>query len=117
MSAPSLRRQLLGWLVGPLVVLLAASAIASYVSALDVATEAYDRSLLDPALAIAARLRSERGQVDVDLPPAALDALRVDSTDRVFFSASIDGRHIAGVTDISPLPTPAHPDTPIFYNG
>jgi two-component system sensor histidine kinase TctE len=116
-TAPSLRKQLLGWLLGPLVVLLVGSAIASYVSGLAVATEAYDRSLLDPALAIASRLTYQRGRIEVDLPPAALDVLRADSSDRIFFSASVAGRHIAGATDISPPPSAPRPDAPVFYDG
>src|SRR5712692_1909714 len=53
----SVRSRLLVWLLAPLALLLGGSAVVAYHMALDIATDAYDRSLLDPALAIAQQLR------------------------------------------------------------
>jgi len=48
----SVRSRLLVWLLAPLALMLAAAAALAYRTALGLATDAYDRSLLDPALAI-----------------------------------------------------------------
>lgn len=100
----------------PLVVVLVASGIATYTSALHLATEAYDRSLLDPALAIATRLREGVAGVEIDLPASALDALRVDSSDRLFFSVSAGGRLLAGHDALPAPPTEVSADAPLFYD-
>lgn len=101
----------------PLAIVLVASGIATYTSALSIATDAYDRSLLDPALAIAARLREGAAGVEIDLPASALDALRVDSSDRLFFSVSGGGRLLAGHDALPAPPTEVAADAPLFYNA
>src|SRR5215470_10327851 len=73
----SIRRRLLTWLLVPLAAVLVASSVAGYTTALTIASEAYDRALLDPALAIAQRLAAPEGRVELDLPAAALERLRV----------------------------------------
>jgi two-component system, OmpR family, sensor histidine kinase TctE len=112
-----IRTLLLGWLLVPLALVLGASAVASYTTALRIASEAYDRALLDPALAIAQRLSAADGSVELDLSPAALEALRVDSIDRVYFAIGAHGRLIAGQAEV---PAPAEDPvegTPVFYDG
>ena len=66
-----IRTLLLGWLLVPLALVLVASAIASYTTALRIATEAYDRALLDPALAIAQRLSAAEGKVELNYQTTA----------------------------------------------
>ena len=113
----SLRRKLLAWLLVPLAVVLVGGGIATYRTALRLAVDAYDRSLLDPALAIATRLRFDAGGAAVDLPPGALDVLRVDSTDRLYFSVMLRGVRLRGH---DPLPPPPHEVTaegPVFYDA
>src|SRR5918911_344655 len=92
----SVRSRLLVWLVAPLALVLGAAAVLAYETALGVATDAYDRSLLDPALAIAEELKVTDGGVALSMSTEALEALRVDTSDRVFFSVSQLGRHLAG---------------------
>jgi two-component system sensor histidine kinase TctE len=112
-----IRTLLLGWLLVPLALVLGASAVASYTTALRIATEAYDRALLDPALAIAQRLSAADGSVELDLSPAALEALRVDSVDRVYFAVTSRGRLVAGQADLpAPHEEPAE-GAPVFYDG
>jgi two-component system sensor histidine kinase TctE len=103
-------------LVVPLTLVLVASGIATSTSALRLATDAYDRSLLDPALAIAARLREGAAGVEIDLPASALDFLRVDSSDRVFFSVSRGGQRVAG-NDLPEPPVEVGSDAPLFYDA
>lgn len=112
-----IRTLLLGWLLVPLALVLAASAVASYTTALRIATEAYDRALLDPALAIAQRLSAADGPVELDLSPAALEALRVDSADRVYFAVTARGRLVAGQADMPAPPEAPAEGAPVFYDG
>jgi two-component system sensor histidine kinase TctE len=113
----SVRGRLLAWLLGLLAILLLASAVAAYRTALGIATDAYDRSLLDPALAIAQRLRFQGPEVALDMPPEALDALRVDTSDRLFFSVLDQGRPILGAHRVPPPPAPPSAGMPVFYDA
>lgn len=114
----SLRQLLTRWLSGPLIVLIASSLGASYFIALYVANDAYDAALLDPAIAIANHVRRNGEHLELDLPLIAIDALRVDTKDRIFYQVQEpDGRSIAGNARIPPpsqwLPAPQH----LFYNA
>jgi two-component system sensor histidine kinase TctE len=112
-----IRTLLLVWLLVPLGLVLVASAVASYTTALRIATEAYDRALLDPALAIAQRLSAADGRIELDLPAAALDALRVDSIDRVYFAVTAHGRVLGGQGGVPPPPEEPVEGVPLFYDG
>jgi two-component system sensor histidine kinase TctE len=112
-----IRTLLLGWLLVPLALVLAGSAVASYTTALRIATEAYDRALLDPALAIAQRLSAADGTVELDLSPAALEALRVDSSDRMYFAVTARGRLVAGQSEIPAPPEEPAEGAPVFYDA
>ena len=113
----SVRGRLLVWLLGLLAALLAASGVAAYRTALAIATDAYDRSLLDPALAIAQQLRFDNNAVVLDMPKAALEALRVDTSDRLFFSVVARGRLVVGQNALPPPPAMPPADSPVFYNA
>jgi two-component system sensor histidine kinase TctE len=112
----SVRSRLLGWLLGPLALLLGASAVVAYNTALGIATDAYDRSLLDPALAIAQQLKFSDAGIALEMPEAALEALRVDTSDRLFFSVTERGRVLMGPDTLPPPPTEPALGTPLFYN-
>jgi two-component system sensor histidine kinase TctE len=113
----SIRRLLLGWLVAPVALVLVASEVASYATALTIASEAYDRALLDPALALAQRLSAVEGPVELDLPAAAVEVLRVDATDRVYFAVSVRGELLGGQAELPPPPTLPEAGAPVFYDG
>jgi two-component system, OmpR family, sensor histidine kinase TctE len=112
----SVRGRLLVWLLAPLALVLAAAAVLAYRTALGVATDAYDRSLLDPALAMAQALKFTRSGVSLDMSPEALEALRVDTSDRLFFSVSQHGQPIAGPDTLPPPPAVPAIGTPVFYD-
>src|SRR5580765_8624865 len=82
----SLRQHLTYWLIGPLLLLVAAGTFVSYRIALNAANKAYDSSLLDPVLAIASHLRRNGTRLELDLPSIAIEALRIDTEDRVYYS-------------------------------
>jgi len=112
----SVRSRLLVWLLGPLALLLGASAVVAYNTALGIATDAYDRSLLDPALAIAQQLKISDAGIALEMPEAALEALRVDTSDRLFFSVTERGRVLMGPDTLPPPPTEPAVGTPLFYD-
>src|SRR6267154_1312448 len=81
----SLRWHLTYWLIGPLLLLVTAGSFVSYRIALNAATQAYDSALLDPVLAIASHLRRMGDRLELDLPSIAIEALRIDTEDRVYY--------------------------------
>lgn len=93
----SLHRRLAMLLAALLLVASAVSALLSYRVAVSAASTAYDRSLLDPALALARYVKVADNSVQLMLPGAVADALRIDSTDHMVYrvtgpdSSLIDG--------------------------
>lgn len=118
MNSTSIRRRLGLLLAVPLVVLLIVSAFFSYRVAVDAARDAYDRSLLDPAIALSRFVRFDATKPpELDLPEAALDALRIDSSDRMFYRIlGPDGAVIAANSNLSAPPRPAPGETHVFYD-
>ena len=92
-----LRSLLLGWLLLPTVVLWALGFVVGYMRSLAQAHEAYDRTLLGSALVISERLSLVEGEVVAELPYAALEMLRTDAQDRIFYRVADlrDGRNTA----------------------
>ena len=113
-----LRSLLLGWLLLPTLVLWALGFVVGYMRSLAQAHEAYDRTLLGSALVISERLNLADGEVVADLPYAALEMLRTDAQDRIFYRVADlrDGRYITGYED---LPAPVSPtgEGPVFYDA
>ncbi|HSD52803.1 MAG TPA: sensor histidine kinase N-terminal domain-containing protein [Burkholderiales bacterium] len=113
----SIRRLLLRWLLLPLALVLFASATAAYRNAVAIASDAYDRALVDPALAIAQHLRSNADAIELEMPAGTLEALRVDASDRVYFAIRAGDRVIAGQSDLAPPPVPPEEGFPVFYDA
>lgn len=117
-AMPSLQRRLAWWLVGPLVVLAALSAIPAYYIASDAANNAYDQSLLDPALALAKYVRVAEDGVRLELPAVAIEALRIDTSDRVYYSiVGPDGKTVAGNADLPIAPVAVRGNSPVFFDA
>lgn len=115
----SLLRQLLAWLLIPLVALLAVNAFLSYRAALAAANEAYDRLLLASVRAIADRVGIVDDQIQVDVPYVALQLFESKSQERIFYRvATPAGQTITGYEDLPPPPRrPSAPDEPVFYHA
>lgn len=113
-----LRNLLLRWLLIPTLGLWLLAAAIGYLRSLAQAHEAYDRTLLGSALVIGERLSVQDGQVVADLPFAALEMLRTDAQDRIFYRVATlpDGRHITGYADLPPPATPPGVE-PLFYDA
>lgn len=119
MRAPHSLKQLLSlWIVGPLLALILLSAIPTYFLAVRAANDAYDNELLDPALVIASYLRQHDNRVELMLPTVTLEALRIDTADRLFFRViDSDGRAIISTGDIPPPPIDISPAGHEFYDA
>jgi two-component system, OmpR family, sensor histidine kinase TctE len=117
-ASGSLRTRLTYWLVGPLLLLVAAGTFVSYRIALNAATRAYDAALLDPVLAIASHIRRNGERLELDLPSIAIDALRIDTEDRVYYQVLGPGDDlIAGTPRLPAPPKRLRPEEHMFYDA
>ncbi|MRX07412.1 HAMP domain-containing protein [Pseudoduganella sp. FT25W] len=128
MTAPSdmlgsLRGQLLRWLLGPLLVLVALNTVSVYRNALDAADTAYDRSLLASTRALAERVSVVDGKVVADVPYVALDSFETDTLGRIYYKVTgIAGETVSGYADLPPVPvnvprSEAYPALVRFYHA
>ena len=123
MKPKSLFGQLLLFLGLPLVVLWAFSAYSSYLSAMNAATQAYDRTLLASARTVAERLVVRRGHLEVDVPWVMLDSFELNMKDRLFYKViDTNGRVISGYDDLPDMPrgtprTELYPALAWFYDS
>jgi two-component system sensor histidine kinase TctE len=101
----SIRRHLLIFLSGSLCVMILGATLVTYGVAVRSANDAYDRSLLDPVVDIAANIRNDGSGARVDLPQKALDALVYDQLDTVIFQVRSErGDIIDGAAEMGPPP-------------
>ncbi|GGB86686.1 sensor histidine kinase [Pseudoduganella buxea] len=101
----SLRVRLLRWLIVPILLVNVAAGALTYALAWLPARLAFDQSLLDAGTALAARVEGTAAAPRVDLPAAALRALRGDATDAGFFAVrDATGRLLAGDADFPDVP-------------
>ena len=114
----SLRRQLLAWVLLPLVCAVALDAWLSYQSAADTASVVQDRLLLGSARMIAEPISFEDGFFQQQIPPAALELFQSKESDRVFYRVTTGaGQMLSGYTDM-PAPTaPVSGESPYFFDA
>ncbi|MEY2633431.1 MAG: two-component system, OmpR family, sensor histidine kinase [Pseudomonadota bacterium] len=108
MNPASLRLLLLRRLAPAMLALIIAGAITAYNVALQSATRAYDRALLDTALAIAGEVRNIHGRPVLTLSNQAQTVLLTDKFDLQYFTVYFHGQVVAGSERV--LPLPSHPD-------
>ena len=115
----SLLRQLLAWLLIPLVALLALNAFLSYRAAVAAANEAHDRLLLASVRAIADRVGIVDDRVRVDVPYVALELFESKSQERIFYRVATGaGETVTGYEDLPPPPqAPSAREEPVFYRA
>lgn len=113
-----LRSLLLRWLLIPSLLLWAGGFALGYWRSLAQAHEAFDRTLLGSALVLGEHLLIAGGEVVADLPHAALEMLRTDAQDRVFYRVSdLDsGQYLTGYEDLPAPPGPRSAE-PSFYDA
>ncbi|MEQ6289986.1 sensor histidine kinase [Vogesella sp. GCM10023246] len=101
----SLRRELVQWVVIPLLPLAAATAWLAQDNAREAANAAFDRTLQASARSIAERITLQSGELVVDLPVAALEMFDPHFQDRVFYRIGFAGG--STITGDAELPLPA----------
>lgn len=120
---PSLFSRLLLFLGLPLLLLWLFSAFTSYFSAMQAATQAYDRTLLTSARMVAERLVVRNQQILVEVPWVVLDSVELNMNDRLYYKVTdINGRVISGYDDLPALPsgtprTALYPALAWFYHA
>ncbi|MDB5872942.1 MAG: periplasmic sensor signal transduction histidine kinase [Ramlibacter sp.] len=118
MAFNSLRSQLLFWLLGPLALIAALDAWATYRSARETATIVQERMLLGAARVIGEQVHLEEDVVQVMIPPAALELFASPSRDRVFYRVSgSEGRLLSGYYDLALPPRPPAPEEAVFFDA
>lgn len=119
----SLRGRLLRRLALLLSVILLLSSFSAYWSARRAADEAYDRTLLASARAVADGLYAEDGRLRANIPYVALDTFAYDSAGRIYYQVlDLEGRQVSGYEDLPAAPkgTPRTDDYPAlahFYDA
>lgn len=104
-GASSLSQLLTRWLVGPLLILIALSAAASYFIALQAANNAYDNALVDGARAIARHVQQNPDDFQRKLDEVVIDALRFDSQDKQYYQVvTPDGTSYPPTTPLPAAP-------------
>jgi two-component system sensor histidine kinase TctE len=115
---PSIRSNLLKWLILPLMGINLIGAALAYWLAWVPAETAFDQSLADSAWALIPRLKIVNDRLWIDLPQPAEQILRVDHFDAIYFVVrSPQERIIAGDSDFPVLTKPDQLDEPIAYDG
>jgi two-component system sensor histidine kinase TctE len=113
----SLRRQLLAWVLLPLVSAVAVDIWLTYKSALDTASVVQDRLLLGSARMIAEQISFEDGTFQHQIPPAALELFQSEQSDRIFYRVTTGaGQLLSGYTDLD-VPAQSFSSESPFYFG
>jgi two-component system sensor histidine kinase TctE len=114
---PSLAQKLLQELLPLTAVILVLGGGLAYYVAHRAATVAYDRALMDSALALAAHVDVADGQLHMQLPEVAKDILLTDTYDQIFFEVvDAQGKMIAGDNGL-PLPAQSVENDNPYYDG
>ena len=99
--APSLRLQLLAWVLTPLALLAGVNAAMGYRTARDTADLVIDRMLVASARVIAEETHSEDGLLQATVPPAALEMFDTGTGDFIYYRVMDGAGHLlAGVSDL-----------------
>lgn len=114
----SLRRQLFSWLVPAMLLLMVAGAITAYATALRHTVRAYDRALLDTAVALREQVQLYGDQISINLPAVAQQILTTDKYDQVFYEVrGPRGEFIAGHHHLPNPPRLLPEDGRMYYDG
>ena len=114
----SLRARLLLWLLIPLSVLAILNVWFSRREAWLTATMVQDRLLLGSARIIAQQIQYEEGQLEVAIPPAALELFQSTDQDRVYYRiASGKGVLLSGYSELPPPPNSLRPEESLYFRA
>jgi two-component system sensor histidine kinase TctE len=114
-SAIALRTRLLAAMLGPLLTVAAIIGIGGATLIADVVRRTNDRVLGGALGAIAETVQVERGEVTLDLPPAAFGMLENSERDNVYYRIAVGEELLTGYADLpAPDPTKLATDQPRF---
>ena len=106
-TKPSLRSRVIKHVVVPLVVLWALGTAVALGVANYFASQAFDRSLLDDAYAVAANVRMDSKGPALNLSPPEMSALLFDQSESMYFAVLLpNGALLAGHAGLRPPPLP-----------
>jgi len=113
----TIRRRLLLILLGPLTLLLSLGIVLDYSAGMAPLQAAFDQALVNETLAISAQLRpGATGRIEFDLPQQAIDVLRSDKDDTVYYLVQDAAGEVLGGD--GGLPVAANPRAnPAFRDG
>ena len=116
-SRPTLRRQLIAWLAGPLFILWSVSTLIDYDIAKRFVNLAYDRALLESALDIGRQVKVTNNQIYVDLPEVAMQFLQTRESGGLYYLVSgPKDEFITGDPDLPHLAGDATTDRVRYYD-
>jgi two-component system sensor histidine kinase TctE len=116
--APSIRLQLVAWVLGPLTAFFALSGLSSYRDARRTAELVADTALLGSARSIAERIEETDGVVDAPIPPSALERISTSQHDRVVYKVFWPGGELlAGYPDVPEPPERRWSLDPNWFDG
>lgn len=118
MKEVSLHRQLMFWLLIPVLSLWVTGGVIAYNIAVRFADLAHDRSLFDSTLTLADQVKTEGGRVIPDLSERAIRMIETDPYDKVYFKVS---SRFQGFAAGNPgIPSPAEKiyfNKPYYHDG
>ena len=119
MTPPSIKRNLLAWLLIPLLTLLGVISLNAYYRSIRISETVYDRALYDTVLTLGILVHAHAGHVTVDLPPIARRMLEVDPMDSIYYAVkTLDGRTLQGDATLPLGPVLyARDEVPVFFDG
>lgn len=118
MRAPtSIRHRVLLSMAGVLLAVAAAASLIAWTVGVRTATAAYDRALLDPALAIAGSVRGDGDDRRLELSADTQRALMFDESDTIVFQVRDAAGHIVAGDPALPLPPAGNMADARYYDA
>ena len=106
----SLFGEILDWMLAPLLLLWPMSIAITYLVAKSIANQPFDDALEDRVTVLSQQVRSVDGRVSAQLAPGAVDILRADDVDSVYYLITGPaGEHLDGDRDL-PRPKAGNDD-------
>ncbi len=110
----SLFGEILDWMLMPLLLLWPVSIGVTYLVAISIANEPFDRALEDRVTVLAQQVKEVNGELSAHLPFSARDILRADDVDNVYFQ--ISGPQHELISGDSDVPLPEDEESPVPWS-
>jgi len=115
---PSIKINLLKWLIAPLLAVNLIGAGLTYWLAWLPAQDAFDQSITDAAWALTSQIKRVRGKTSLELTKQAEQMLRSDHFDTMYFVVrDSNGETLAGDHNFPPVNQVTEPNEPVTYDG